>query len=371
MAIAVQARKGEWAVNRSGWGIAAAVAAAVLATGTAAAQRFDPGAHKGPRRGVQNEVAVLGTTHLSSMPETFDPTTLGALIDRLAAWRPRAIAVESLSGLQCDTLRRYPSRYAESVSTYCPDVSAAAAATGMDVPAANAAAEAMLAAWPAAPTPAQRRRLAALFLAGGEEDSALVQWLRLAPGDRTAGDGLTDPLAKRLERLRARRNETTLIAAPLAARLGHERVWPMDDHSADRPDTDAKAYGAAISRAWDNPATKRRIAISQAMEANVDTPDRLLALYRRYNAPDMGRLAYTSDFGAALEEPSPQGFGRGYVAYWEVRNLRMAANIRDLMATTPGMRTLVIVGASHKPYLDAYLDRMHDVRIADTVRMLR
>ena len=37
---------------------------------------------------------------------------------------------------------------------------------------------------------------------------------------------------------------------------------------------------------------------------------------------------YDSDFGAALKEPSPERFGRGYAGYWEVRNLRMAANIR-------------------------------------------
>jgi hypothetical protein len=31
----------------------------------------------------------------------------------------------------------------------------------------------------------------------------------------------------------------------------------------------------------------------------------------------------------------------------------------------------VIVGASHKPYLDSYLDQMHDVRIVDATTVLR
>jgi hypothetical protein len=35
------------------------------------------------------------------------------------------------------------------------------------------------------------------------------------------------------------------------------------------------------------------------------------------------------------------------------------------------MRTLVIVGASHKAYLDAYLEQMHDVRIADVQPLLK
>ncbi|USX11830.1 DUF5694 domain-containing protein [Oxalobacteraceae bacterium OTU3CAMAD1] len=58
--------------------------------------------------------------------------------------------------------------------------------------------------------------------------------------------------------------------------------------------------------------------------------------------------AFRSDLGAALEEPSPCRYGRGYVAYWETRNLRMASNIRDAMTVRPGMRVLVVVGASHK-----------------------
>ncbi|MEG0183705.1 MAG: DUF5694 domain-containing protein [Stenotrophomonas sp.] len=350
--------------------IGAALCGWMLAA-TAHAQAFDPGAHKGPQQGVQNELAVLGTTHLSGMPKTFDPSTLGALIDRLAAWQPKAIAIEVVSGLQCDTLRRYPSRYRFSISDYCPDTAVAGKVTGLDVPAANAAAEAMLATWPVHPTAVQRRALAATFLAAGERDSALVQWLRLAEADRHADEGLDQALVDALEALRVSRNETTLVAAPLAARLGHERLWPMDDHSADRYGPDPKAYVAAIRKAWDNPATKQRGTMFGELEAQADTPEKMLALYRRYNAGDLAAIAFEGDYGAALEEPSAQGYGRLYVTSWETRNLRMAANIRDLMGPTPGMRTLVIVGASHKAYLDAYLKQMHDVRIVDVQPLLK
>ncbi len=37
----------------------------------------------------------------------------------------------------------------------------------------------------------------------------------------------------------------------------------------------------------------------------------------------------------------------------------------------PGMRVLVVVGASHKAYLEAYLNQMHDVRIVGTDAILR
>ncbi len=58
------------------------------------------------------------------------------------------------------------------------------------------------------------------------------------PVERRAGDGVNDELVAPLEKLRVRRNETNLISAPLAARLGLERLWSVDDHSADTPDSD-------------------------------------------------------------------------------------------------------------------------------------
>lgn len=334
---------------------------------------FDPSAHKGPRSGPWNEVAVLGSNHLSQLPERFRPEALGPLLDKLAAWRPQAVAIEALSGAQCDELRRYPYRYADTVGSYCPEQTAARAATGLDVPAANAAFEAMLATWPAAPAPAQRRRLAALFLAGGDEASALVQWLRLSLTERKAGDGLNTPLVERLTKLETRRDESLMIAARLAARLGLDRVYPMDDHSADRmiPKTQEAAYGAAIEKAWDNPTLARRKQQDEVASRDLATGAGILTLYRSMNGAWLGRTVYDSDFGAALEEPSPQRFGRQYVAYWEIRNLRMAANIRDMMGERPGMRALVVVGASHKPYLDAYLHQMHDVRVVDVAPILR
>lgn len=347
---------------------------AVSGVSIAAAQTyrpFDTSRLKGPRSGPQNQLLVLGSTHLSNMPATFRPEQLEPVLDKLARWRPQAIAIEAVSGTQCDFMRRYPDRYKDSVESYCWDPAPAAKATGLDVPSATAAWNRMLAAWPVTPSSADRRHLAALFLAGGESACALVQWLRLPENERDAGDGLDAALVARLERLRTRNDESLLIAAALAARLGLERVYPVDDHTADAPVADEKGYGTAISKAWDNPATAKRKAMDAAHTARLGQPGAMLALYRALNRADQAPLTFASDFGAALEEPSAGRFGRGYVGYWETRNLRMASNIRDMFAMQPGIRALVVVGASHKPYLERYVDQMHDMRVIDTGAVLR
>lgn len=340
------------------WAVLAAVA------GQDYRPAFDPSRLKSPDA---LPVLVLGTPHLSAWPKDVQPD-LAPLIDRLAKFEPAIITIESLSGPQCETLRRYRQRYTDTAESYCFDTAAARAATGLDLAQATEAADRLLADWPAVPAPAQRRRLAALFLAAGEPSSALVQWLRLPSTERRTGDGLDDALVAALEKQRVRRNEVTLIAAPLAARLGLERVYPVDDHTADFEPQNARAYGAALQAAWANPAAKRRLADYTLLDADLGKPGGVLAAYRAYNAPDHPRLIYDGDFGAALKAG---GYARQYAGWWETRNLRMAANIRDALAHRPGARALAIVGASHKGYYEAYLHQMHDVRLVDPAAVLR
>lgn len=318
-----------------------------------------------------NEVMVLGTPHLSQLPGNFRVEMLEPLVARLIGWRPNAIAIESNSGLLCDKMRRMPARHENSIASYCFDPAAAAVATGLDVPEANARAETLLADWPHNPPAELRRELAAAFLAAGEPASALVQWLRLAENERHADAILTEDLIAILRQRATRKNETDSFAALVAAKSGLERLWSVDDQSTYMGElADADAYGAAVMAAWDNPATKAQSEEVEALAAGLDQPDGLLAMYHAYNSPSYAALKYRSDFGAALADASPEGYGRRYIAYWETRNLRMVANIREVLGRQPGTKMLAIVGASHKGYYEAYLAQMRDVTLVDVMPFL-
>lgn len=78
---------------------------------------FDASRLKGPHSGPRNQLLVLGSPHLSGMPAAFRPEQLDPVLDKLADWRPQAIAIEALSGAQCDFMRHYPDRYKESAET--------------------------------------------------------------------------------------------------------------------------------------------------------------------------------------------------------------------------------------------------------------
>ena len=334
---------------------------------------FDPSKLKGPEVGPPNQVLVLGTAHLRGLPADFDPKFLGQLLDRLQAWKPQIITIEAISGTQCDSMRRYPKQYEDVVKGYCRDTTAARDATGLDVPAASVEVDRLLADLSATPTAAQRRHLAAIFLAADEPISALVQWLRLPANEQIDDQYLHPSLVAILKGLALKRSEDALIAAPLAVRLGLERVFAIDHHpgsSSDAYESDQKAYWETVQRLWDNPATAARSTQDKTLFAHLNSDEGVLALYRALNQPDQAQLVYESDFGAAMKDPSPQFYGRNYVGYWETRNLRMVSNIRQVLEDTPGKRLLSIVGASHKGYFEAYLNMMHDVHLVDVEQVL-
>lgn len=316
--------------------------------------------------GPRTEVLVLGTVHLSEQ-KGFDPRALDPVLNRLAAFKPGFITIEDISGEQCDLAVRHATVYGDD---YCAGTAAAKAATGLEIPAAIAAVNTTLAAWPAKPAPSDRRRLAALFLAAGERASAYVQWLQLPPAEQRAGDGLDDALVKMLKAAETRNDESYQIAAPLAARLGLERVYPVDDHTGDNHHiADRKAFGQAIERAWKSDRTQ--LDAREAQKERLMKADDLLPLYRYINDPETLTVLADANVRPALRAASPQHYPQIWVSGWEIRNLRMVANILEVVRDRPGARVLSIVGASHKPWFDGWLEQMSGVDVVDAQEVLK
>jgi len=350
--------------------MAVAMVAVTAACGVAQAagvdlERLDQ-AMPGPRA----QVLVLGSVHLSELGDGFKAESLEPVLARLAAFQPDVITIENIDGEGCDLFARHPGVYpADNLAPYCFDTAPAKKATGLDVPAAIVEAKRLLAGWPARPEPAQRRRLAATFMAAGDPASALVQWLQLPTRERRVGDGLDEALVAALVKRANGRNESNVLAAVLAARLGLQRVYPIDDHTGDNVDiTDEQGFEKAVRAAWD--AGRPKAAAMRARVQELEKAGDLLALYRYINRPEVQQLAIESDFGAAMGDPSQGRFGRMYVAGWETRNLRMVANIRAAFRERPGARVLSVVGSSHKPWFDALLAQMQGVDIVDAERVL-
>lgn len=358
--------------------LVAAVTLAAIAPAAAQNRPFDPREYQGRHVGQATQILVIATPHLSGAPDTFDPAVLEPLLERLEAFRPDAIAIEALPGRTIDQLWEWRESYPQAAQSYGGRPMALAGITrgllGLDMPAADAEIRRTLADWPASPTPAQRRRLAALFVAAGDPSSALVQWWRLDPSERIADESVPRLLVEQLATYDtvARRNENHLIASRLAVRLGQERVFPTDDQSDDTVPNFEADMTAFMEEPW-IAQLMADPAFTPLREAgqHLTTPQEALATYRMLNRNASGWTDANGQWLSMINRASPNNVGRARVAAWETRNLRQVANIREVSARHPGGRILVIVGSAHKPWFDAYLSMMSDVEVVDAARILR
>ena len=348
----------------------------VLTVETVAPRAFDPRDLQPRLFGQPTEVLVLASPHLSGAPEGFDPAVLEPLLERLAAFKPDVIAIENLSGESVHGFKSYEAVYPDTASAYggrfLKGAALAEAELGLTLPQAEAEVRRTLREWPPVPSPAQRRHLAALFTASGDPHSALVQWWRLPDAERIPGDGVSADLAAYFGQYDTRKNESHQIAARLAARLGLDRVYPTDDHAADDvmtfadPDLVALFDEVGLDAILKNPANA---PIIKACE-RLTTPEQALETYRYLNTPEAGLADVALQWEMMLDRPTPNEVGRLRMAEWEARNLRQVAHIREAMASVPGGRVLVVVGSAHKPWFDAYLGMMSDVKVIDAIKVL-
>lgn len=350
--------------------------AGLSASISAAAQDFDPRNWQKRFLGEPTRVLVLASPHLSGAPEDFDPAVLDPILDRLAHFSPEIIAVEALSGKSIDALWRYRGIYPEVATNYggltMTLASSVRAGLQLDTPEAEMELRRTLSAWPKQPTPANRRRLAALFVAAGDPNSALVQWWRLEPSERRAEDGVSKYMVEQMLAFDTRRNENHMIGAKLAVRLGIDRVYPIDDHASDDLIIDRQSdLIAFFGQPWFEAllANPKFAPLRHAAKA-LGTADEALATYRMLNSQEAGKLDADMQWLSLITRPSPNQIGRARLAEWETRNLRQVANIRAVIAQQPGARVLVITGAAHKPWFDAYLGMMSDIELVDASKIL-
>lgn len=313
---------------------------------------------------MRSQVLVLGTPHLAGESDRLTPGHLQPLLERLAAFAPTRIAVESLSADEIATL-----------AAHAPHAPAAAEILqmfagsrhelgrrmqeqlGLDHAAAAQRAEALLATLADDAAPARRLELVALWLAAYEFDSAALQWSLLAEDERVGNTVVPDEVAARLDRWLASSNEIATLALPLARRLGLQRIHPIDSQydgvrtlSMPRDALEALFSDPARGTSMDpaHAAQSKRIA-DEAFAAGD-----LVPLYRHHNSG--GYMdGDATQWRWLFARGQDSGLDRFRYAMWELRNLRQAMYIVETAASTRSERVLVLVGSAHKAPLERIL----------------
>lgn len=336
---------------------------------------FDPAMAKPSLALAPTQVMIFGLDHLDTAPASFRVAWLEPVLCRLRGYKPDLILTEALSGEQVMGLDAYGAYHGDAGKYAGPTLQMAKAAQAdLHLTAAQALVQANELSQQGNLTPAQRRRLAGLFVAAAEPLSAAVQWMRLPAAERVGADGISPALAKQVTLWAGLRNEMSSVAARLAADLGLERVYGAGDHLSDVAQPDFAAFKAAVTAEpgqvalfnHDTPAFRAVPEEARKMATAAD----VLPILRWKNSPRFGALDADAQWLSMLRSEKMGRAGRQRVAAWEAQNLRMAVAIREATAPLPGGRALLIVGAGHKPFLEAYLRTFADIELVSVPALL-
>jgi len=327
----------------------------------------------------RTKVLVLGSFHLRQIEKEFRPEMLDRLLAVLQGFRPDAICVETLPGARVRELElrrdagplvgqvvddfgsahvKLGKRACEALATTPEKAAVKVRETLATLRAAGAGSR----------SPEDRAALALWMLAAYDPASATLQWSYLDPPAKAAQKAVPADLAALLDARVARVDETYAIAARLAHGLGLQTIEPVDDFE------DLDAYAAIDAQLDKDLAGNALIAAASKAPVYRDGAARLrecvsigdlLPQIALVNSPQYAAEDVDAQWGVFLRTHFPSGADRARLGLWENRNLKIAARIRAVAALHPGGRVLVVYGAAHRPFLEAYLSRTADVEVVE------
>ena len=163
-------------------------------------------------------------------------------------------------------------------------------------------------------------------------------------------------------------NELNLIGVNLAKRLHINKLNYIDNLqdetilSVDFPSFYSE-YAASQNKI-NELVSKASIfsEVNQLEAENVKKMD-LYPLYKLLNSERYMKEDYTGQWELWLKTNFNSKTDRSRFSLWEMRNLQITANIMRLVAKYPEKTILVVIGASHKSFIEKYLRQMPDIEL--------
>jgi hypothetical protein len=316
---------------------------------------------------------VVGTPHLSALRPEPGPERLREVVERLASWTPTVVCVEAIPGERVRQLAGDPLAWGELLSTFALDAIRLAPEQQARLSVDGATALRLARELETRPslTEAERVRLVGLQLAGYEPWSAVLGWTVLAEAERAAAaKKLGRAAAERLATLASARNEIVSLAIPLAARLGHRRLC-MADVFVD--EVAVQALEKDLAPLLRDPGVAEGLEAFEAARAERWRPgekDGLVRLLGWMSSPGYAEADRRSQWDLFARDGASNRAGERRLALWHARNAEIAAHVYRAVSGPDGARTLLLVGASHRPFLEAALRAQPWIEVVPAERAL-
>lgn len=329
----------------------------------------------------KTEVMILGTPHLKSLQQNINNSLFDSLLIVLKKFSPHQIAIQSLA----PNYILYFSKIREDYNKIIKDEVYKEAELGVlaqkklktNYKTAYSISDSLLSNLlevKDGDINSYRVKLILNLTAAFNFYSATLQWSYLPESIRKKIIEIPKPIVDELNTIIKSSDETNIIAIQLARNLGLQKLLSIDDQQD--KDIYSKILPELTKQLLDD-TLYNRVANSDVYK----TTDKifkegyqnknLLPYFLFINSQEYAIKDAEAQWGVFYKLNLKSGLDRTRAALWEVRNLNIASNIRRATSLNLGSRLLVIVDPSHKPFLEAYLSSLGDIKIVQLNSLLQ
>lgn len=317
----------------------------------------------------KTEVMVLGTFHLNQIKD-FKNTMLDSTIAKLDSFKFDAICIENMPGeLLYDIRSRNDSTFNDVLDSFggkrLEYADEAQKNYGIGFLEAQAKTKELL--QKSKFSDLDHKLLMHYFIASTDLASATLHYQYINNKSTFKKTAFEIRILEKTEQLIKSKNEIYSLALRLAYNRNLQKLEYIDNFQDES--LLVKYYPMIWKEFMDNQELFKNIEnlpiyknMNKLVKQGTDSND-LLDLYLFTNSKEYQTQDFDAQWSIWLKTNFPSGSDRARYSLWEMRNLQITANIMQTVALYPGKRILVIIGASHKSFIEKYLQQIVNIEL--------
>lgn len=318
----------------------------------------------------KSQILILGTSHLQQMKD-FEPNMLDKVIAKLDTFNFDVICIEKMSGeLLYDIKNRNNEVYQSVINGRWGKPYLAIADTVQKVKQVeflDAEDSVLKLLKKKRLTLDERKMLFYNYLAITDIPSAALQYQYIKDRNDLFSSDFDRYLIHQINKEVNTNSEFYTLALPLAFHQKQDRIESINNF---QDEALLMKYYPGFSQDCNKHSEKlsaiSKMQVYQKMatlsKQGINDND-LSALYSFINSKEYMTKDYHAQWKIWLETNFSSQSDRARFSLWEMRNLQIAANILNVVSQHSGEKIIVIIGSSHKSFLEKYLKQMEDIEL--------
>ncbi len=319
----------------------------------------------------KTEILVLGTPHLDQIKK-FEPPMLKKVIHKLESMNFDVVCIEKMPGqLLYDIKSRNDKAFTDVIEGRWGRIYFNLADTvqeALDISYLNAHRSIVRLLKKKALNQKDRKNLFYNYIATTDLPSAALQYQYIRNKDIFTS-GLDKHLVEVVKEKIKSTGEFYSLALPLAYSQKLDKIIGINDFQDEAllykyfPEfgKDYQDHIDIFSKVSISPVY---LKMKELTEQGIMTKD-LSNLYLFLNSKEYVEQDFEAQWKIWLETDFPSGSDRARYSLWEMRNLLITANILKVASLHPSEKILVIIGSSHKGFIEKYLSQIADIQLVN------